>query len=111
MTTEPSRQTSRTTRMIEDAQRLSQAGRAVYVVVSNVAHAAMLKRGLPEGSGIKIETFDSLRNLVCDGSRIYLSGAHPNCVVLIDHHAIERRYAAILEMMHRYDNEQERRHD
>jgi hypothetical protein len=32
-----------------------------------------------------------------------LRGAHPNCIVLVDHFAIERRYAAVLEMMHRYD--------
>lgn len=28
---------------------------------------------------------------------------HPNCVVLVDHFAIEMRFQAMLEMLHRYD--------
>jgi len=32
-----------------------------------------------------------------------LIGAHPNCVVLVDHHAIEDRFARVLEMLHAYD--------
>jgi len=97
------RQTGRTTRMLEEAKALSTQGRAVYVVAANQHHAKQLACSLgKEWNGqIKIETEGSLGNL--DWETLTLRGAHPNCVVLIDHYAIESRFARVLEMLHRYD--------
>lgn len=92
--------------MLEEAKRLALVERsAVYVVADNERDRRRLeiecfKEGEPN-LGIKFETPDSLPNL--DWRTLTLRGAHPNCVVLIDHHAIEDRFAAVIAMMHRFD--------
>lgn len=53
--------------------------------------------------GIKFETPHSPGNF--DWERMRLIGAHPNCVVLVDHHAIEDRFSRVLAMLHAYDPE------
>ena len=100
------RQTGRTTRMLEEARRLDEEGRAVYVVCANRDQVERLRRrardmAIPES--VKFETDATLSNL--DWGRLWLRGAHPNCVVLIDHYAIEERFGPVLEMLHRYDLE------
>lgn len=99
------RGTGRTTRMLEHAKKLALAGRAVYVIADSERDCRRLeiecfKTGEPN-LGIKFETPDSLGNFVWEEMR--LRGAHPNCVVLVDHHAIEDRFARVLEMLHAYD--------
>lgn len=97
------RGTGRTTRMLEHAKKLAREGRAVYVIADNTRDMRRLETLCGEPSlGIKFETPDSPGNFVWEEMR--LRGAHPNCVVLVDHHAIEDRFARVLEMLHAYDD-------
>lgn len=95
------RRTGRTVRMLAEAEKLSREGIAVYVVAGHGKHAAILRGLLEPGSRVKIETSGGLGNLCWASMR--LIGAHPNCVVLVDHYAIEQRFAPMLEMLHRFD--------
>lgn len=96
------RQTGRTTRLLEEAKRLASDGRAVYVVASSQRMVEHMREmlGVPT-MGIKIETEHSLGNL--DWKTMTLRGAHPNVVVLADHHAIESTFARMLDQLHRFD--------
>ncbi len=100
------RGTGRTTRLITNAHRLAKEGRAVYIVADNQMDARRLQRLVdvdhPEPHGIKVETPASLGSWDWDTLRSV--GAHSNCVFLVDHHAIEDRFARVLEMLHRYDS-------
>ena len=96
--------------MLDEAKRLSQSGRAVYIVAANKHHADQLRYlidadGEYMGAGYKIpihvETESSVGNL--DWDTMSLRGAHPNCIVLVDHHTIESRFKRVLDMLHRYD--------
>ncbi len=96
--------TGRTTRMVQHAVELAKQGRAVYVVMANDHQAQEFQKIIPTQSGIKFETH--LSNL--DWETMRLLGAHPNCVVLVDHYVIERRFSAMLEMLHAYDLTEEK---
>ena len=89
--------------MIEHARQLSKQGRAVYIIAINVNQAAYIQGDLgPEKPhGIKVETSGSFRNF--DWESMTLRGAHPNSVVLVDHAAIEQKYARLLKELHAYD--------
>ncbi len=92
----------RTTRLLEHAKKLAREGRAVYVIADNTRDMRRLEILCGEPSlGIKFETPRSLGNF--DWEQMRLLGAHPNCVVLVDHHAIEDRFARVLEMLHSCD--------
>lgn len=95
------RQTGRTTRMLAEAVTLAKAGRAVYVVVANEREVERIESLLPDNLGIQVETEYSLGNL--DWESLRLVGAHPNCVVLVDHYAIESKFRQALAMLQRYD--------
>jgi hypothetical protein len=99
------RRSGRTTRMLAEAVRLSQAGHVVYVVAASTREAARLEdqlgRDTAQALGIKFETPGSLGNL--DWERACLRGAHPNCRVLFDHHALFQRFGPILYEFHRFD--------
>lgn len=100
------RRTGRTTRMLTRAMELAREGRAVYVMCANHAHARALAAtarflGVVPADGIKFESPESLPTF--DLETMQLGGAHPNCVVLVDHWAIEHKYADMLEELHRYD--------
>ena len=95
------RQTGRTTRMLEDARRLANEGAAVYVVFDTVDQAFCSITENDRRLGIKGETPETLGNFDFDTLRP--KGAWPNCVVLVDHWVIEKRFAPLLEMLHRYD--------
>jgi hypothetical protein len=101
--------------MLQHAIALDQDGRAVYVIAANKESAWMIfemLRALYGGAialessmqvgGIKIETPSSPGNF--DWELMRLRGAHPNCVTLVDHHAIESRFNRVLAMLHAYDN-------
>jgi len=98
------RRTGRTSRMLERARQFARDGRAVYVIAHDENHAHTLRRmlGSDEGGGIKVESAGSLWNSL-DWERLTLRGAHPNCVVMVDHYAIESRYSAIINEWLRYD--------
>jgi hypothetical protein len=101
-TLEELRYTGRTTRMLEHAKKLDREGRAVYVVVANMNEILRVERLLgADIGGIKVETETSLGNL--DWQTMRMLGAHPNCVVLVDHFVIESRFAKALAMLHAYD--------
>jgi hypothetical protein len=97
------RQTGRTTRMMQEAKRIAEAGRAVYVMAANEQHRRTLLSEFPDAGslGIKVETPDSLPNF--DWRRLHSPGAHPNCVFLVDHFAIESQFPALIEMLRRYE--------
>lgn len=98
------RATGRTTRMLQRAKQLEEQGRAVYIVCANQSEKLRLERELVDYPSIKLETFDSLGPHL-DLETLRLRRGHPNCVVLVDHHAIESRFAALLEELGRYDEE------
>lgn len=102
----PLRATGRTTRMLDEAARLSREGRAVYVLCADAATAALFRGEFvgrhAECLDVKFETPESL-GPGFDWRTLTLRGAHPNCVVLIDHYTIESRYGPLLEMLHRFD--------
>ena len=104
------RRSGRTTRMLQHAVDLSNAGRAVYVLTGDKSQAGTIASMLHDMGydddalcrmGIKIETPSSLPRF--DYERMCLPGAHPNCVVLVDHYAIARRFWLLLKMYHAYD--------
>lgn len=101
------RSTGRTTRMLKEAKRLADEGRAVYVVTRNQDQARRLifdfarANGVqPADVGVKIE---SARAVDLDWTTMRARGAHPNCAFLVDHFAIEEHCAAALVELHRYD--------
>lgn len=99
------RRTGRTTRMLEEAARLDAKGRAVYVVTADEAQRRRLAAEFEQEhgvTGVKFETEASL-GAAWDWKRLRIRGAHPNCVVLVDHHAIEQHFGAMLDMLHRFD--------
>ena len=85
--------------MLAHAVQLAKAGRAVYIIAANAREEERLQRLVPEGLGITVET-DSCD---LDWTTMALPGAHPNCIVLADHYAIESRFAKMLDMLTRYD--------
>jgi hypothetical protein len=96
------RRTGRTTRMLEEAKRLDAEGKAVYIVVANQREVDRILDLLgPDYPSIKAETVSSLCNFHWEDMR--LRGAHPNCVVLADHYAIESQFGMMLDMLHRFD--------
>lgn len=104
MKNDDQRRTGRTSRMLAEAKALARQGRAVYVLAATPADAKRLERMAGAdgaGLGIRYESIDGLDNL--DLEQMRLTGAHPNTVVLIDHHAIEMRFSAVLQMLRRYD--------
>ena len=92
--------------MLSEAVKLAEHGRAVCVIAADSReqerlHSLLGERG--DKLGIKIETDSSPGNFCWEQMR--LIGAHPNCVVLVDHYAIESRFGRILEMLHLFDPE------
>lgn len=92
--------------MLLEAARLALAGRAVYVITATREHAKQLESQVAGlwPLGIKFETPDSVENFCW--RTMSLTGAHPNCVVLVDHFAIESHFAEMLDMLHRFDPDQ-----
>lgn len=89
----------RTSRMMTEARRLRDEGRAVYVVFATKRHADM--HDTPENEGLSLESIQSLRTL--DHRTGRLVGAHPNCVVLVDHYAAESMFPWLWAQISRFD--------
>ncbi len=102
------RQTGRTTRMLAAAMDAARAGRAVYVVGADANHArALLDMCPPEARSLGVK-FESARRLPeLDMRTGEMRGAHPNCLVFIDHYAVETRVAWALNEMTRFDKDGE----
>ncbi|MBL4744123.1 MAG: hypothetical protein JKX87_05745 [Cycloclasticus sp.] len=98
------RQTGRTARMVSEAKSLAESGRAVYILFNERSQAdnwrKLFGEALAETLGVKFET---VGDVGIDWETMTVRGAYPNCIFLVDHHAIERRYEKQLEMMHKYD--------
>lgn len=98
------RRTGSTTRMLEEAVRLArEERRAVYVVAGSLGMVTHIERALdgllaPEERrhrlGIKVESWASFGVPNTETGKV--RGAHPNCVVLMDHHAAETRFRWVL---------------
>ena len=97
------RRTGRTTRMLARAEHLARKGKAVYVVCYSMDDAKTHDNPERRALGIKFETFASLPNL--DLHTLKLKGANKNCVVLVDHFAIEYHFAALLHATVRFDED------
>lgn len=101
------RRTGRTSRMIKYAAEQAQKGRAVYVLAANDEHARLITSmafdllDTPERLPFKVETEQTLGNL--DFHSMALRGAHPNCLVVPDHFAIEHKFEHLYRMMHQWD--------
>lgn len=98
------RRAGRTTRMLADAIEKAKSGRAVYVVCATEDHRRHLQNingAEALAVGVKFETAETLGNL--NWETMTLEGAHPNCLVIADHYAIEARFAKMLDMLHVYD--------
>ena len=95
------RQTGRTTRMIEHARKLNSQGRAVYILAANEMERNRIKDLVGKGTGIKVESTHLFPSW--NWESLTLRAAHPNCVVLVDHFAIESKFSRILDMLHAYD--------
>lgn len=100
------RQTGRTTRMVNAAIKAAQAGRAVYIVAATdherkYIECIIERLGFDRYRlGIKVE-HPAPHNL--EWKIMKLRGAHPNCEVFVDHHAIEVQFRQVLNELHRYD--------
>lgn len=96
-------QTGRTTRMMQHAIEQAESGRAVYVVFSTMEEISLIKRDQrwrDKVGLLKLETPDSMR---LDWGVLRGPGMHINCVVLVDHHVIERKFGLMLEMLNKFD--------
>lgn len=110
------RGTGRTTRMLLHAIRLKREGRPVYVISADISQARvlfnMLCDMLPEDVnrsnsaleiyGIKIKTSDVPWQF--NWRTLSIRGVEKDCVVLVDHFAIESHFALMLDMLTAYDN-------
>jgi hypothetical protein len=109
-TLDAKRQTGRTYRLCKKALELASAGRAVYIIAYNNAHRVTIVDELWKQSkgaapnGIKVEVQDRFDEF--NWRTMTLPRAHPNCVVLVDHHTIEEKFMRVLEALHQFDEEE-----
>ena len=93
--------------MLQKAVELAEAGRAVYVICHSDTHAAQLRNWLRDLGqllpGIQIEGPDLFSSIHWDTMRVPAS--HSNCVFLMDHALIEKRFHAQLQALHFFDAE------
>lgn len=109
------RGSGRTTRMIEEALRKQEEGRAVYILCHDsgfkryVEHLAMKicrMHGKVFPSSIKFETVESLGGTHhIDWKNKTIHGAHPNCALIIDHHVWATHFGFAIDGFHEYDNQ------
>ena len=109
------RGSGRTTRMIEEALRKQEEGRAVYILMHNMRMKRELEllamricraQGKVLPSSIKFETVESLggtRHI--DWKNKTIHGAHPNCALIIDHHVWATHFGFAIEGFHEYDDQ------
>jgi hypothetical protein len=89
--------------MIQEAKRLCDAGRAVYVLLSpKQARQLQMAHSGARYNTIKFETLASVGPKF-DWRTLRVAGMHPNCEVLVDHYVIEQAFPVWLEMLTRYD--------
>lgn len=103
---DPGKRSGRTTRMMYHAAALAAQGRAVYVCALDRILCSVLERfrreNFPRATGIQ---FDTPEKLDIDWDSMTLRGAHPNCVLLVDHSVILQRFGRVLQMYHQYSED------
>lgn len=109
------RGSGRTTRMIEEALRKHEEGRAVYILMHDMRMKRELEllamricrmRGKVLSSLIKFETVESLGGInLIDWKNRKIHGAHPNCALIIDHHVWATHFGFAIEGYHEYDSQ------
>ena len=109
------RGSGRTTRMIEEALRKQEEGRAVYILCHDnnfkreAQRLAMLickQKGVVLPSSIKFETVESLGGTHhIDWKNKTIHGAHPNCALIIDHHVWATNFGFAIDGFHEYDDQ------
>lgn len=100
------RQTGRTTRLLKEAIRLLIAGRQVCVVASSREEASRFRRVFREelgavGESVVVKALREVRYF--NWHAMNFPGLPSDVEVLIDHHAIELEFGALLEMWERFD--------
>lgn len=113
------RRSGRTSRMLMQALIHQKEGRAVYVLCAHkqsLDHTANLlvtvcnkiRRAVP--SNIKFETWETLGRNQVDLENTRLRNAHPNCLLLIDHHFFEYHFSFALCGYHQWDKTESSEH-
>ena len=103
--------------MLEEAKRLSAEGKRVCVMAANYSQADGFRRILFDmysRDGLKSLKPPKVESVLHDSWSWHegrVTGLHHDTVYLIDHWAIEQRYAKILEELHRFDPELVSRED
>jgi hypothetical protein len=102
------RRTGRTTRMLEEALRSSDKGYAVCVITHSHSHANTLRAMLEDlsnlaGHEVRVMPAAQADERDFDWRLLRFPWGSANQRVLVDHWAIESRYAALLEMLHLFD--------
>ena len=96
--------TGRTTRMLGAAMEALAAGRAIYVIMDEDSTRRYKKD--QRYAGLRFETWASMSTSI-DAEHLRMrTGAHPNCVLFVDHYAIEQRFGALLREWVRFDEVQ-----
>lgn len=95
------RRTGRTTRMLEHAQQLLDAGTAVVIVALNDTQASQLQARMRVHPHLRVKTLSELRPF--DWERLTARGYSADTVYLVDHTTIEIALEDVLEMQHRWD--------
>ena len=110
------RHSGRTTRMLREAIRLAEQRGYVFVICADTNHRAMLREMVREM--VKCESagehkvylngggqisFEHIMDPLFDPWGMRMRGAHPSCVTLVDHYAIESAYGHLFIEMHRWD--------
>jgi hypothetical protein len=103
--------------MLEEAKRLSAEGKRVCVMAANYSQADYFRRILADMFSrdglisLKPPKVESVLHDSWSWHERRVEGLHHDTVYLVDHWAIEQRYAKILEELHRFDPELVSRED
>lgn len=97
------RGSGRTSRMVEHARKLAADGKRVVIVADNLGHSYQIRidHQLMTSEHIQVKAFSQLRDF--DWEHMTRRGDAQDVVYLVDHHAIEDRFATVIEMLHRFD--------
>ena len=96
------RATGRTTRMLEEAKQLADAGHIVCLVFHTARYANDVR--LKQTEHPPLIKYESASSINFDWFTMTIRGE--DCIVLVDHYAIEQRYSQI-EMLHRFDGKED----
>lgn len=86
--------------MMEEALAAKATGREVIVIVKDENQRKHLEENF-DTSGIRVEPINAHPHF--DWRRLTIPGAGEKFAFFVDHYVIEEKFAAMLEMLHRYD--------